>query len=1005
MTVYIGTSQGAKDIGRIRLRSATSSVLTLAENSIDWQDGWYLTVVRYFEPWGVFPRIILDDNNNPTFFKDYDDTYGNQNEVMDPVICMGPNDGGFLNLDEIAPTGSHRVWYTSSGSYDPTPNGTLSTFGWHFEGGTPTGSTAADPGYVTYTGVGNYITSLDITTTAGKSFTGRRHIHVMARPENAGSEKSINAWGLSSLSGDRESGGYVGEIWMREPVNPEDIVDGALVVIFSEDFEGGVATKIGANAENRGYIFFVGYILDDTIRWNPETSVSTFNIGGTSARMTELATFATALDDKKAADTNAWTDHYQLTVDRALVHFLRYHSTLMAVADFSPTLDTLPLKGADLGRGNVWEVANSFVDSALGAQLVSDRQGKLWTEVRANFRPTGTDREPHGHMQPVIEMTTQDWRAEIVIARRGDSELAYLEMSGVAWSGATTGTFDAFLSGAPGHAPDYFGTASRIGNLALLGQDQLNQLAGNAWAHSSALFPTITSPMAGEYRFLDIAPQHRVEMTLAAEDTFRQVVMTRKPFIPNTITYEYQPADQILLMDMDMVEETDGGPGETIDIPVEPPYDQTILPDWDIDFPPIVPPDPAEPPVLPPPGSGDLVYLLTTNRLTRSRDFVIGRATGSTWENISPVWATSGPGGPGTEGGVTGVFRQLRLSDVDPLNTAYLLTSVSEGIAGVAGPHLYRINNLDGPTGSQYYTELLNPEYIHENILPLGGQTTANDFGVSPIDPQQIWYQGRLAAIGATIMVLRTLNGGLPDGSWIDAEANINQVQVVRGYIRPSEKSVADVYVEANLNRGLFYSNNFGASWTLLTVPGGTVESNHIPFHANAADLIQYHVNDGAYWVTHDRWINKDDITPFFDGGNWLPPDIGGANNPEILYVSTWHLNRLRICGIFRASNINRIFYADDGADAGVNSWQPRFQFPDAGGGNATRGFEWHKTNRQIMMTAVSGNTNQLYLSTDEGFSFIDGLERWEAGEGIGTTRSPDFIGWTVLAMRFVSLV
>ncbi len=109
MTVYIGTSQGAKDIGRIRLRSATSSVLTLAENSIDWQDGWYLTVVRYFEPWGVFPRIILDDNNNPTFFKDYDDTYGNQNEVMDPVICMGPNDGGFLNLDEIAPTGS-SIW-------------------------------------------------------------------------------------------------------------------------------------------------------------------------------------------------------------------------------------------------------------------------------------------------------------------------------------------------------------------------------------------------------------------------------------------------------------------------------------------------------------------------------------------------------------------------------------------------------------------------------------------------------------------------------------------------------------------------------------------------------------------------------------------------------------------------------------------------------------------------------------------------------------------------------
>ena len=35
MTVYIGTSQGSKDIGRIRLRSATSTLLTLAENSIE----------------------------------------------------------------------------------------------------------------------------------------------------------------------------------------------------------------------------------------------------------------------------------------------------------------------------------------------------------------------------------------------------------------------------------------------------------------------------------------------------------------------------------------------------------------------------------------------------------------------------------------------------------------------------------------------------------------------------------------------------------------------------------------------------------------------------------------------------------------------------------------------------------------------------------------------------------------------------------------------------------
>lgn len=131
MTVYIGTSQGSKDVGRIRLRSGSGTTLTLAENSIDWTNGLYLTVVRYFEPWGVYPRIILDDDDNPIFYKDWDILYTDQNEQFDPVVCMGPNDAGMLNLDEIAPTGSHRVWYTSSGSYDPTPGGSALTFGWH----------------------------------------------------------------------------------------------------------------------------------------------------------------------------------------------------------------------------------------------------------------------------------------------------------------------------------------------------------------------------------------------------------------------------------------------------------------------------------------------------------------------------------------------------------------------------------------------------------------------------------------------------------------------------------------------------------------------------------------------------------------------------------------------------------------------------------------------------------------------------------------------------------
>ena len=1016
MTVYIGTSQGAKDLGRIRLRSGSGSTLVLAENSINWENGWYLTVVRYFEPWGVFPRIVLDDDNVPLFYKDWDIAYTDQNEVWDPVVCMGPDDAGFLDLGAIAPTGSFGVWYTSSGSFNPTFGADLSgaTFGWHFEGGTPTGSTAAHPGMVTYTGVGNFLTALTITTAASKAFTGRRHIRVMARPEHAGSEKPTSAWGLGNLSGDRDSGGWAGDVWIREAANPEDITEGALVVIFSEDEEGGTeVTKIGANAEQRGHILFVGYILEDTISYDPETSVVDFNIGGTNARMSELTNYNVAVDDHKSnritgEDTAPWTRMPYTSVDRGLIHYLQWHSTLLAVKDISVTTDGegRALKGVDIARGSMWDSVSQYLGSAVGAKFVSDRQGKMWAEIEANWQPTGSSRQVWGHMQPVLSITRQDWRSEVDISRRSDSgRLAYLEMSGVAWSGATTGTFDAYLSGAPGFAADYFGNAERIGNLALdgLGQPGLNQLAGNAHADRNALYPEINVPLAGDYRFIDIAPQHRVQMTLVASDTFRRITMAGRPFIPQRITYEYLPDSQMVLMDMSAKDETYGGPGETIEIPVDPPYDHTILPDWDIDFPPIIPPDPDIPPVLPPPGPGEIIYLLTTNRLSRSLDFTSGRATGSTWENITPRWETSGPGGPGTPGGVTGSLRQFYLDPLDPLNTAYLMTSKA---GTLDGPFVYKITNLNGPTGTQSYTPILTAEQ-YLDIQPSFRGTHA--FTVSPLNTNIMYYLGTPDG-GGPATILKTTDGG---ATWADGRGNMggNTRENWTGLIMASEHSIDTVFTFVEFNRRLFWSNSFGASWTGPIKTASSHSLWHIPFNANGQDNIMYAaVSSGEMVVSDDKFTtSSDDIRPVFDGATWnIAVDGSVQVQPYNDSMETWHLNRLFIAGIFRRSNGNQqLFYATDGVLAGFNSWQPGFAFPNLGGSNLMRSFVWHQTNVDLMAVAVDGNSDGLYLSVDGGMSFSDGalsLDRWEAGEGLGNTGSPDNLGWNVICMRWAWL-
>lgn len=1011
-TCYISTIVGGKELGRVRVKSATATVLTLAENAITWIDDWYVTVVRYFEPWGVYPRVTLDSDNDPTFFKDYDIAYTDQNTVLDPIICLGPNHAGFLEPDGIA-TGIHQIWYTSSGTFDPTEDSahiTGSTFDWHFEGGDPTGSADVDPGYVSYTGCGQYVTSLSVTTAGGAVFTGRRHVQILTRPDQVGSCKPFSRWGLRSLEGNRDAGGYNARIWVRDVVDTDVIVDGALIVVFSEDWEGGTNegitgsyVKTGANAENRDQILFTGYILEDSIRLDPITSQVDFKVGSITQRMSELSTFSIALDAEDNGEP--WTVFPSLTTDRTAIHYMRWHSTVLAVADFSQTGETKRLFGTTLGRGNLFETIDGQYFSDLMASIVSDRQGKIWAEVNENYQPTGSTRQNNDHMQSVIRLSRQDWRNQIGIERDPHADLSYVELGGVAYSGLVTGTFDPYLSGAPGEAPDYFGKAERVSGLAIFGQDQLNELSGNVWASRNALYPKVQIPLAGDYRFLDIAPQHRVELTLAEGDTFRHVEWINKPFIPQAVVYRWDAKNQALMMDLAVAEETDGSPGDTVLIPVNPPYDRLILPDWDIDFPPIIPPDPIEPPVEPPPGTGDLIYLCTNNRLTRSRNFVLGRATGSSWTDITPTWGGSN---------VTGIFRNFYLDPADPINAGYLHTDLdAEGFPiEPAGPHLYRVTNLNGPTGTQSYTEILDPATFGAIVGANpgdGNRPVAKSFAISPVSSNVIFGLGRVPGEQSQV-VFKTADGG---ASWEDVtNAALNPTTgPSHGPVFASPFSVVNFWTVGGLLSRRFYGTLLqGATWTELESSGGSLHDMfHMPVNGNPIGFIWYWTvnTPEEMYITDDNFATSLAINPIYDGEEWWAGNSTQSNDQEGRpRIATWAQNRLRIAAICHGQTSSSrfvLFHATDGLQARVNSWLPRYEFAGPGGTELAGPLLWHDTNQNLMALIFVGNDDQLWLSVDEGVTWIgDGLNRWE--EDIGTISAPDNLGFVVAGLRWPSV-
>jgi hypothetical protein len=85
MTVWIGTSAGACDVGIARVRKAGSStVLFIGETSeLALADDQYITVLDEFLPWPI--HMHVDDGT----FADYDNAYTDQHENYEPVPVMG----------------------------------------------------------------------------------------------------------------------------------------------------------------------------------------------------------------------------------------------------------------------------------------------------------------------------------------------------------------------------------------------------------------------------------------------------------------------------------------------------------------------------------------------------------------------------------------------------------------------------------------------------------------------------------------------------------------------------------------------------------------------------------------------------------------------------------------------------------------------------------------------------------------------------------------------------
>jgi hypothetical protein len=555
----IGTSLGADDKGRTWVRSATNSTLRFVESDhINWANGDYVTVLKYGEIIPVFPRIIQNPANDEDviFYKVWDIAYTNQNSVLGSFICMGDHYAGFTD---------QPVYYTSTGTSNVA--GSNLTYAWTFEGTATGTSTVATPGYINYPTAEHYRTLLTVTAANGGVDTSVRYISIYDRP-GQGNNTPYKSFELSNWRGGRDSYGYSCRVKLFEAIDRTKIKDGALIVVFGEDYYDNTKTSFGSNAENRSTIKFVGYVNQETIQYNYDSGYVEFDVLSATRIMQITECFSVSVEDKATPTT--WYELQNMNCAKALYHYYRWHSTVLLNCDFEFKItDDRYIQYFDASRESLFAAGNSLLEGTLKGSMVCDSQGKIWCE-----RDVSVINGASATLPTALSLTKKDWIDQPTIEKRYYDETSFIEMGGIAFDPATMAS-SALLCGAPGAAPSYHGKVDRIQGLALSNQAELNTIAGNLYAFKNSKYPNTEYKLRGAYWNLDIAPQEKFLVTMLAGDSPFNIAWTNKALAIRSVDRSYSPDTKVIIPRVGLMEITQGYAATTIVIPDIPPTDNT----------------------------------------------------------------------------------------------------------------------------------------------------------------------------------------------------------------------------------------------------------------------------------------------------------------------------------------------------------------------------------------------------------------------------------------------
>jgi hypothetical protein len=535
MTLWVGSSAGAYDKGRARIRKAATatSLYIGAESDIDWEDNLYLTVVDSLELW--MKRSITLKNGD--YLVDEEIEYSDQHDACDPVVVMGGPRA--LWIEE----GATEVVTTMDGSDSWVLGSAISGYSWSCTGGLVEDEDTATPS-LTFDAAGTYRVSCTVTAANGKSATGHRYIFVFDI-----TNRPVRSFQLESCGGNYEEGGWQFGIRMWDEAGLSAVWDGALVVLFARDHYGDYDESAGPVAGQENVIAW-GWIDGESIDWDPEVSEVSFTVLGPAGVMQKIPGQPVFVKDTSGEAAERWTQFNGLTLDAFMWHTLHWRSTATAVMDCYPSGDTRKAGEFSTEADALWEKMLNVCQHRMATRPWCDRYGRMHWGVDTQLTPVAE----RASIPTVMAITKVDWQEAISIERSPIAKVGKVELSGVYYESITN--WKPYSAWAAGTALKRFGLMETRDNLMLSSQAQANELAGMMLGQRNNPYPSVNITLGANNRLVEINPRQRVTLSLEAVDTPRGITWTDQKLLVRRVELRHDPESGFLWTEIECEAET-----------------------------------------------------------------------------------------------------------------------------------------------------------------------------------------------------------------------------------------------------------------------------------------------------------------------------------------------------------------------------------------------------------------------------------------------------------------